>query len=93
MIRKCTWLEAPALPSWKHQFPQDHCEVKQLGPTWKSDHFSVEVSAVVKNTIKISEWRNGAGLPCILLGQTKVFKDGVYRGKYVEFMCWGTVRV
>ena len=28
--------------------------------TWMDDHSSVEVDAVVKNTVKSEEWRNGA---------------------------------
>ena len=28
--------------------------------TWMGDHSSVEVDAVVKNTVKSQEWRNGA---------------------------------
>ena len=60
------FLLARAIPSWKRQFPTSRkiTEVKQLGPwslvsTWMSDHSSVEVDAVVKNTVKSHEWRNG----------------------------------
>ena len=28
--------------------------------TWMGDHSSVEVDAVVKNTVTSQEWRNGA---------------------------------
>ena len=39
-------------------------QVKQLGPWlalgWMGDLPSVEVDAVVKNTVKSQEWRNGA---------------------------------
>ena len=28
--------------------------------TWMGDHLGVEVDAVVKNTVKSQQWRNGA---------------------------------
>ena len=43
--------------------------------TWMGDQSSVEVDAVVKNTVKFQRWRNG-GPPILynmLLGPTKVY--------------------